>query len=120
MNGLEEIQGNIKNFIAEKQQVKKQISEIEQKRTELAQKRNEMKKSIGGNSNAEINELANQISELGNQSQELQNKLDFSFNAFKTQMNLIIDNIVSENIRKIRRQNGDRSSRTSACLLGRS
>ena len=44
MNGLEEIQGNIKNFIAEKQQVKKQISEIEQKRTELAQKRNEMKK----------------------------------------------------------------------------
>ena len=46
MNGLEEIQGNIKNFIAEKQQVKKQISEIEQKRAELAQKRNEMKNKL--------------------------------------------------------------------------
>jgi len=103
MNGLEEIQRNIKNLNAKKEQVKKQISEIEQKRAELAQKRNEMKKSLAGGNNAEINELANQISELGNQSQELQNKLDFSLNAFKTQMNLIIDNIVSENIRKIRK-----------------
>lgn len=103
MNGLEEIQECIKNFIYEKQYIKTQIAEIEQKRTELAEKRNEMKKSINDDINAEINELASQISELGNQSQELQNKLDFSLYALKAEINLIIDNLVSEGIRKIRK-----------------
>lgn len=104
MNGLEEIQGCIKNFIYEKEKLQRKIAEIEEKRTQLAQKRNEMKKSIiNGDSNSEINKLASQISELGNQSQELQNKLDFSLHTLKAQINLIIDNLVSEGIRKIRK-----------------
>ena len=102
MNGLEEVQEIIKKFICEKQQLNKQISEIEEKRTQLAQERNKKKNACGNNSIAEINVLGNQISELGNQSQELQNKLDFKFNEIKTQVNLIIDNLITEGIRKNR------------------
>ena len=40
MNGLEEIQEIIKNFIYEKQQMKQQITEIENERNKLAQDRN--------------------------------------------------------------------------------
>lgn len=101
MNRLEEIREYIKNFICEKEQAQKQIAEIEEKRTQLAQQRNEKKKS---NSDwSEINELGRQITELGNQSQELQNKLDFKCYEVKSQINLIIDNQVLENIRKIRK-----------------
>ena len=103
MNGLEEIQECIKNFIYEKEHSQRQIVEIEQKRSQLAQKRNERKQHISNCEDIEIKQLAEQISELGNQSQELQNKLDFSFHALKTQINLIIDNLVSEGIRKIRK-----------------
>ena len=103
MNGLEGIQESIKNFICEKSQLQQQIIEIEGKRTQLAQQRNEKKKS---NSDwSEINELGRQISELGNQSQELQNKLDFKFHEVKTQINLVIDNLIAEGIRGIRRIN---------------
>lgn len=110
MNGLEEIQEIIKNFIYEKQQTKQQIVEIEGKRAELAIERNEKKKvnenpenAYANNSGAEINELGKQITELGNQSQELQNKLDSMFNDVKKQVNLIIDNLIAEGIRKVRK-----------------
>ena len=103
MNGLEEIQGSIKNFIYERQQVKNQISEIEEKRAQLAQERNEKKNANGSGNVAIINELGKQISELGNQSQELQNKLDSRFNEVKTQVNLSIDNLIAEGIRRIRK-----------------
>ena len=110
MNGLEEIQEIIKNFIYEKQQMKQQIAEIESKRTQLAQERNEKKKINENSSNAyanysgaEISELGKQIAELGNQSQELQNKLDSEFNGIKTQVNFRIDNLIAEEIRKIRK-----------------
>lgn len=103
MNGLEEIREYIKNFICEKGQAQQKIVEIEEKRTQLAQRRNEKKKS---NSDwSEINELGRQIAELGNQSQELQNKLDFKFHEVKTQTNLVIDNLIAEGIRGIRRIN---------------
>lgn len=101
MNRVEEIREYIKNFICEKGQVQKQISEIEEKRTKLAQQRNEEKKS--NRDWSKINELGRQIAELGNQSQELQNKLDFKCYEVKSQTNLIIDNLVLEDIRKIRR-----------------
>ena len=103
MNGLEEIRENIENFICEKKQVQQQIAEIEEKRTQLAQERNANKK-VNSNS-TKINELGKQISELGNQSQELQNKLDFRFGVVKTQINQIIDNLIAEGIRKIRKIN---------------
>lgn len=103
MNGLEEIQGCIKNFIYEKEKLQRKIAEIEEKRTQLAQKRNERKQHIVNSNDTEIKELAGQISELGNQSQELQNKLDFSLHTLKAQINLIIDNLVAEGIRKIRK-----------------
>ena len=103
MNGLEEIQGIIRNFIYEKKYVQNQIAEVENKRTQLAEKRNEKKKS--NSDYVEINELGIQISELGNQSQELQKKLDYKFHGVKSQVNLIIDNLVSEGIRKIRKTN---------------
>lgn len=100
MNGLKEIYEYIKNFICEKGKAQQQISEIEEKRTQLAQVRNEKKKSNGDWS--EINELGRQICELGNQSQGLQNELDLKFNVVKEQANLMIDNLVAEDIRKIR------------------
>lgn len=103
MNGLEEIHKYIKDFSSEKAQVQQKIVEIEEKRTQLAQQRNEKKKS---NSDwLEINELGRQIAELGNQSQELQNKLDSKFYEVKTQTNLVIDNLITEGIRGIRRIN---------------
>lgn len=100
MNGLEEIQEFIKKFIYEKENVQKQIAEIEEKRTQLAQERNE-KKKVNYN-DIEVNEIGKQISELGNQSQELQNKLDFTFNGVKTQVKIGLDNFVAEEIRKAR------------------
>ena len=103
MNGLEQIQESIKNFICEKKQVQQQIMEIEEKRTKLAQERNE-KKKINAN-NVEVYELGKQISELGNQSQESQNKLDFKFHAVKAQVGSNIDNLIAEGIRKIRQVN---------------
>lgn len=102
MNGLEEVQEIIKNFIYEKQQVNKQISEIEEKRTQLALERNNKKNACRDNSGVEICELGKQISQLGVQSQELQNKLDSKFYETKKQVNLIIDNLITEEIRKIR------------------
>ena len=44
MNGLEEIQGFIRNFIFEKEQTQAKIGEIEEKRRQLAQQRNVKKK----------------------------------------------------------------------------
>ena len=100
MNGFEEIQRCIKNLICEKKEAQQQISRIEERRTLLAQQRNEKKNS---NANlAEINDLGTQIAKLGNESQELQNKLDFIIREAKSQVNLAIDNLVVEGIRKIR------------------
>lgn len=102
MNGLEEVREIIRKFIYEKQQVNKQISEIEEKRTQLAQERNQKKNACINNCEAEISVLGNQICELGVQSQELQNKLDSKFYETRTQVNLIIDNLITEGIRKTR------------------
>jgi len=104
MNGLKEIQACLKNFISEKGNIKKQIAEIENKRIQLSQKRNEIK-SVTGIVNIDVNRLGKQISELGNQSQELQNKLDSSLCTLKLQINFLIDNLVAESIRKIRKIN---------------
>ena len=93
-------------FFCEKEYNQQQILEIEKQRLELAQKRNELKKSVNGN-NAEINELGEQISRLGNQSQELQNRIDFNCREAKSQVNLMIDNLVAEGIRKIRKINDE-------------
>lgn len=101
MNRLEEMREYIKNFICEKGQVQKQIAEIEEKRTQLSQQRNEEKKS--NRDWSKINELGRKITELGNKSQELQNKLDFKCYEVKLQTKLIIDNLVLEDIRKIRK-----------------
>lgn len=100
MNGLEEVQEFMQNFICEKQEIKQQIAEIENQRTQLAVQRNRIKK-LDSNC-AEISELGNQISELGNQSQKIQNQLDFKIRAVKTQVSSIIDNLIAEGIRKIR------------------
>lgn len=109
MNRLEEIQEIIKNFIYEKQQMKQEITEIERKRTQLAEERNEKKSNINKEDanaikvEAEISELGKQIAELGNQSQELQNKLDSKFISVKNDVNIQIDNLISEGIRRIRK-----------------
>ena len=100
MNGLEEIQEFVKEFIYEKENVQKQIAEIEEKRTLLAQERNEKKKA--NCKNVEVSEIGNQISKLGNKSQELQNKLDFNSNAIKAQVKISLDNMIAEEIRKAR------------------
>ena len=101
MNGLEEIQKTIENFAEESKQTKQQIAQIEKKRAHLAHERNEMKKHNAASWSVEINVLGNQITELGNQSQELQNKLDAKYNEVKKVVNLMLDNQVAENIRKI-------------------
>lgn len=101
MSELEEIQKIIEKFICESQQTKKQIEEIEKKRTQLAEKRNKFIKTR--NCEVEISILGKQISELGNQSQELQNKLDKKFNETKKIVNLTIDNLITEGIRKVRK-----------------
>ena len=100
MNGLKEIQGHVKNFICEKEKIQKQIVEIEEKRTQMAQQRNEIKASNSDWEN--VCGLGKQITQLGNQSQGLQNQLDFNCRTIKTQINLIIDNLIAEGIRKIR------------------
>lgn len=117
MNGLEEIQKIIKNFVNESKQVKKQISEIESKRTQLAQERNEKKNANTSDCGAEISVLGKQISELGNQSQELQNKLDLKFNEMKRLVNLTIDNLITEGIRKVRKIDEERQELENKILL---
>ena len=117
MNGLEEIQKIIKNFVNESKQVKKQISEIESKRTQLAQERNEKKNANTSDCGAEISVLGKQISELGNQSQELQNKLDLKFNEMKRLVNLTIDNLITEGIRKVRKIDEERQELEDKILL---
>lgn len=117
MNELEEIQKIIKNFVNESKQVKKQISEIESKRTQLAQERNEKKNANTSDCGAEISALGKQISELGNQSQELQNKLDLKFNEMKRLVNLTIDNLITEGIRKVRKIDEERQELENKILL---
>lgn len=105
MNGFEEVQASIKNFVKEKKEMQKQITKIEEKRTKLAQERNKKKKN---NSNyEEINALGQEITKLGNQSQELQTKLDSNIREIKYQLSFVIDNLVAEGIRKIRKINGE-------------
>lgn len=118
MNGLEEIQEIIKNFIFEKQQMKRQIAEIESKRNKLAQARNEnIKNANGKSSEAEVCTLGKQISELGNRSQELQNKLDSKYIETKKQVNIRIDNLISEGIREIRKIEEQRKDIEESILL---
>ena len=100
MNGLEEIREYIKNFVYEKKKIQEQITKIEEKRTQLAQQRNEKKKS--NNNDSEVNQIGVQIAVLGNESQELQKNLDSKFYAIKTQVSIMVDNMVAEGIRKIR------------------
>jgi len=109
MNKLEEIRELIINFIFEKQQMEHDITAIENKRVQLAQKRNEIKLNIDYNNayakevEANVNELGKQITDLGNQSQEIQNKLNSKFISLKNDVNMQIDNFITEGIRKIRK-----------------
>lgn len=105
MNGFKEIQKIIKNFVEESKQAKQQISEIERKRVNLAQDRNSKKEANTEKYLTEINALGKQISELGNKSQELQNKLDKHFCELKKLVNLMIDNQITDEMRKIRKIN---------------
>ena len=105
MNGFEEVQASIKNFVNEKKEMQKQITKIEEKRTKLAQERN--KKKRRNSSYEEINKLGQEITKLGNQSQELQTKLDSNIREIKYQLSFVIDNLVAEGIRKIRKINGE-------------
>ena len=105
MRGFEEIQKIVKNFVEESKQAKQQIIEIENERNNLAQERNEKKEANIQENLAKINELGKQISKLGNQSQELQNKLDKRFFEVKELVNLMIDNQITEEMRKIRKIN---------------
>ena len=117
MNELEEIQKIIKNFVYESKQSKKQIAEIERKRIQLAQERNEKKNANTINCEAEISALGKQISKLGNQSQELQNKLDFKFNEMKKLVNLMIDNLITQGIRKVRKIEEEKQELEDKILL---
>ena len=101
MNGLEEIQKIINNFIYESKQAKQKISQIENERNILAQNRNQKKDANSNEYEAEINMLGKQIAELGNQSQELQNKLDAKYIDVKKVVNLMVDNLTAEGIRKL-------------------
>lgn len=101
MNGIEEIQKIIENFVEESKQVKEKISYIEKERIDLARKRNEYKNANFDEHKTEIIELGKQISELGNQSQNLQNKLDLKFYDIKQVVNLMTNNTIVEGIRKI-------------------
>lgn len=105
MNGFEEIQKITKNFVEESKQAKQKIVQIESKRNELAQERNKKKNANIDEYKAEINVLGKQISELGNQSQELQNKLNLKFYDVKKIIDIMVDNIISEEIRKVRKIN---------------
>ena len=91
MDGLEEIQKIINNFIDESKQAKQKISQIENERNILAQNRNQKKDANSNEYEAEINMLGKQIAELGNQSQELQNKLDAKYIDVKKVVNLMVD-----------------------------
>lgn len=105
MNNLEEIKKIIKNFIYESQQIEEQITEIENKRIQLAEEKK--KATIDGDiSNA--NEFRNSIIELGNKSQELQNKLYYRFNEVKKIVNITIDNLITDRIRKIRKMDEEK------------
>ena len=117
MNGLEEIQKIINKFVYESKQEKQQIAEIEIKRTQLAQERNKKKNANIIEYEAEINVLGKQISELGNQSQGLQNKLDSKFNEIKKLVNLVIDNLITEEIRKVRKIDEERQELEEKVLL---
>ena len=103
MNRVEEIKEVRENFEKESKQSKMQISEIEEQRTKLAKKRNAIKQENSKNNFVEISRLGKKISELGNESQRLQNKLDIKFNEIKRIVNLTIDNLVTEEIRKVRK-----------------
>ena len=108
MNKLEDIQEIIKMFVEESKQAKQEIAQIESERTKLAQERNEKKEANINDYVAEINMLGKQISILGNQSQEIQNKLDKKYNDVKKVVNLMVDNLITEGIRKIRKINEER------------
>ena len=104
MNRLEEIQEIIKNFIYEKQQMNKQITEIENERNKIAQERNsKVNEANATNVEADVSVLGKRIAELGDQSQELQNKLDTKYLEIKKEVNVRIDNLISEGIRDIRK-----------------
>ena len=103
---MEEIINNLKNFVEEKNNLKKQISEIEFKRNELAEERNAKKayNKIENNEEiwAEVNCLGKQIADLGDQSQWFQKQLDFKLIALKEQLYLQIDSLIAEEVRKTR------------------
>ena len=103
---MEEIINNLKNFVEEKNNLKKQISEIEFKRNELAEERNAKKayNNIENNEEiwAEVNCLGKQIADLGDQSQWFQKQLDFKLIALKEQLYLQIDSLIAEEVRKTR------------------
>lgn len=101
MNEIKEIKKIIENFVCESTQLKMQISKIESKRMELAQERNGKKQSNVSNDLNEIDKLGKEISRLGNESQKLQNKLNSKFNEIKNIVNLTIDNLVTDEIRKL-------------------
>jgi hypothetical protein len=105
MNRLREC---VKKFIYEKQQIKDEITKIEEERNVIAQQRNGEKFNKNFNTadtfrvEAEINELGRKIAELGNRSQKLQNELDFKYIQVKNEINLEIDGLIFEEMQKIR------------------
>ena len=112
MNRLEEVQGIIKKFIYEKQQMKQEIAKIEEQRNLLAQERNRKinenkQKAYTEEVKASINALGNKIKELGNQSQEIQNELDKKYFGVKqyilSEINKDISTIMPE-IKKIQEE----------------
>lgn len=105
MNSLEEIKKIIKNFIYESQQIEEQITEIENKRIQLAQEKKTA--TIAGCAN-DANKFRKSIIELGNKSQELQNKLYYRFNEVKKIVNITIDNLIADKIRKIRKMDEEK------------
>ena len=105
MNNLEEIKKIIKNFIYESKQIEGQITEIETKRIQLAQ---EKKKAITNGCISDGNMFRSTIVELGNESQELQNKLYYKFNEVKKIVNITIDNLITDKIRKIRKMDEEK------------
>lgn len=103
MNDLDEIKKVIKNFIYEAKQAQVQISELENQRMQLANQRNEKKQDNTNYYTVDVNALGQKISELGNESQELQNKLNFKFIEVKKIVDLTVDNVITDKIRKIRK-----------------
>lgn len=101
MNGLEKIQDCVKRIQELKIEEQQKIAQIEEERNKLAQKRNQIKAKDANN--IDINVLGNQIKKLGEESQEISNKLDSNCRKIKNDVNFIVDNLVSEGIRKIRK-----------------